>query len=103
MSKRYEPTAEQIALSQERKAKRAKSAIEKAAVEEDKGRILDRKWIQLRSTDGQEYLVRRVRVMTWNVCLFCLSNKYISLKHTLHFSFLRRPSSDAICSLQVTA
>ena len=72
MSKCYEPTSKQLALSQERKVKKAKLATEKTTVEEDKGRILDRKWIQLRSTDAQEYPIQRVKVMTWNVCLFCL-------------------------------
>lgn len=72
MSKCYELTPKQLALSQERKVKKAKLATEKATVEEDKGRILDRKWIQLRSTDAQEYPIQRVKVMTWNVCLFCL-------------------------------
>lgn len=86
MSKRYEPTPEQIALSQERKARanKAKLAAEKVAVlatapgvEEDKGRIVDRKWIQLQPTDNQESSVRRVKVMTWNVRLFCLPNECI--------------------------
>jgi len=71
MSKPFQPTPEQLALLALRKAKKAKSpSTSPATVDEAKGHILTRKWIQL--PIAPDMAVRRpVKVMTWNVGLIC--------------------------------
>jgi RNA exonuclease NGL2 len=68
MSKHFRPTPEQLALSEQRKAKKAKlsATAAHAPVDETKGSILARKWIQLPITPDIE-IGQRVKVMTWNV------------------------------------
>lgn len=74
MSKRFQPTPMQIALAEERKAKKVKLAgtATASAIDDDKGRILSREWIQLQSTDNVDD-VRHLKIMTWNVCAFRFS------------------------------
>lgn len=68
----YQPTLEQIALAEEKRAKRAKlaatipTAPKAIVVDVVKGRILPRKWINLPTTEGSKESMR-VKIMTWNV------------------------------------
>lgn len=78
MSKHYQPTPEQIALSEERKAKRrmklAAMPTATPTADDTKGRILERKWIELPVPQNVD-ATRRIKFMTWNV-----SGKYQLLK-----------------------
>jgi hypothetical protein len=76
MSKRFQPTPEQLVLSEQRKAKKAKlsaSAVP-ATIDETKGRILARKWVQLPIAPPID-VSRVVKVMTWNVSAIRSSRK----------------------------
>ena len=79
MSKRFQPTPEQLVLSKQRKAKKAKLSENPAppTVVEAKGSILARKWVQLPVTRDLD-VGRRVKVMTWNVSAFRYSHNAIS-------------------------
>lgn len=72
-SKRPSLTADQLALSEARKAKKAKqnvAALTTASLVNDvKGRIIDRKWIQIKDADSIPS-GHRVKILTWNVCRF---------------------------------
>ena len=48
------PTLEQLAIAEERKAKKAKVDAPAAAVDQGKGQILARKWIQLPAVEYKE-------------------------------------------------
>ncbi|KAG6888679.1 hypothetical protein C0995_006669 [Termitomyces sp. Mi166 len=64
--KRYQLTPEQIALSEERKAKKLKNpAIHQ---NNDAGRIIDRCWIPTQPHQSGQQSDQRVKVFTWNVC-----------------------------------
>jgi hypothetical protein len=78
-SKRFQPTPEQLTLSAERKSKKAKlsASATPAPVEETKGRILKRKWIEL-SIKPDATASRRIKVMTWNVSGTRSSHKVIN-------------------------
>jgi hypothetical protein len=67
-SKRFQLTPEQLALSEQRKAKKATLSENSAPTKYDKmnSRILSRKWVQLPIAPGQD-IGRRVKVLTWNV------------------------------------
>lgn len=79
MSKRFDRTPEQLALSEQRKAKKAKLLTTAAptTVGETKGSILARKWIQLPILSDIE-MGPRVKVMTWNVSTIRSSLNMIS-------------------------
>lgn len=66
-------TAEQIAISEARKAKRAQqSAViptTASLVDEEKGHIVERKWISMTNT-ADITIGHRVKILTWNVCWF---------------------------------
>ncbi|KAJ8494599.1 hypothetical protein ONZ51_g2241 [Trametes cubensis] len=70
MTKRYQPTPEDLAKAEQRRLKReqakANAAQASTNVEDERARILPREWIdltpQIVSADGQ-----RARVMTWNI------------------------------------
>ncbi|KAF8832424.1 hypothetical protein HHX47_DHR1001549 [Lentinula edodes] len=68
-SKRPSLTAEQLALSEARKAKKAKQNVAApttaSLVDEVKGRIIDRKWIQIKDADNVPS-GHRVKILTWN-------------------------------------
>jgi RNA exonuclease NGL2 len=68
-SKRPPLTPEQIALSEARKAKRLKQ--EQASLPPQdlgKGNILPRPWLKLQ--DPPNVGANRVKIFTWNVCVF---------------------------------
>lgn len=50
MSKQYQPSAEQLAMAEERRLKKAQRKAALAKEEEEKGRILQREWIELSAT-----------------------------------------------------
>ena len=84
MSKLFQLTPEQLALSEQRKAKRAK--LKAATVDETKGHILRRKWVQLSvALDIDAY--RPVKVMTWNVSASCSAHN--AFNNSLVYSYLR--------------
>lgn len=61
---------EQIALSQARKLKKLKLASEQSAsasTDADKGRIIERAWIDLKDPRASA-AVQRIKILTWNVC-----------------------------------
>lgn len=69
----YQPTLEEIALAAEKRAKRARlaatttpTAPKATVVDNVKGRILPRKWIELPTTEGSKESMR-IKIMTWNV------------------------------------
>ncbi|KAJ7783877.1 Endonuclease/exonuclease/phosphatase [Mycena maculata] len=72
MSKNFQRTPEQIALSEERKAKRQKLQDQPPPpdIQQNTGSILSRPWINLGRTDNQEGT--RVKLMTWNLLAQCL-------------------------------
>lgn len=76
MSKRFQLTPEQIALSEERKAKKQKlqNQAPPPNVEEIKGSILPRPWMDLERTDHLDDI--RVKIMTWNLLAQCLVRKW---------------------------
>jgi hypothetical protein len=63
MASKFQPTSDQLALSQERKAKKQ----EQNADVDDKGRIVSRTWIKLQEAKDIN-VVQRIKVLTWNVC-----------------------------------
>ncbi|KAJ7786408.1 Endonuclease/exonuclease/phosphatase [Mycena metata] len=73
MSKRFELTPEQIAISEERKAKKQKLQAQSPStqVNVDAALILSRPWLDLNFTENRNGAVR-VRVMTWNLLAQCL-------------------------------
>ena len=81
MSQRKQLTKEQLALSNERKRKRAQLAAtndlneeKKSKVVDDRGRILQRRWLQDEGSMENLESWQQVKLMTWNVgvCLFAL-------------------------------
>ncbi len=67
MSRPYQPTAEDIAKAEQRRIKREQAKkTAPPAVEDDKGQILPREWLDvsphLASSEGHT-----IRIMTWNV------------------------------------
>ncbi|KAF7347763.1 Endo/exonuclease/phosphatase domain-containing protein [Mycena venus] len=77
MSKRFPLTAEQIALSEERKAKKQKLQAQAQASAPSPNnaeeRILNRPWIDLHAAHGDEI---RVKLFTWNLLAQCLGANY---------------------------
>ncbi|KAJ7293660.1 Endonuclease/exonuclease/phosphatase [Mycena rebaudengoi] len=74
MSKRYQLTPEQIALSEERKAKKQKQAQEPppATEEAPQASIKSRPWIDLQRPAENIDGFQRVKLMTWNLLAQCL-------------------------------
>ncbi|KAF9069137.1 Endonuclease/exonuclease/phosphatase [Rhodocollybia butyracea] len=75
-SKRLVLTPEQIAISEARKAKKAAQATQTvptvaSLVNEEKGRIVERKWIQIKDTTDAAS-GHRVKILTWNLLAQCL-------------------------------
>lgn len=75
MSKNLQRTPEQIALSEERKAKRQKLQDKPPPekIQEEKGSILLRPWIKLDRPDDKQGA--RVKLLTWNLLAQCLVRK----------------------------
>jgi hypothetical protein len=104
MSKRFDRTPEQLALSEQRKAEKAKllTTATPAMVDETKGSILARKWIQLPILSDIE-MRPRVKVMTWNVSTIALHSTCLVTVHLqllaqclvreLHISVIKKPST----------
>lgn len=70
MSKAYQPTAEQLALAEARKAKKRQDKEKaKAQVQEEdtRGNILTRDWLRVKAAPQLDQSAQTVRVMTWNV------------------------------------
>ncbi|KAJ7181744.1 Endonuclease/exonuclease/phosphatase [Mycena crocata] len=72
MSRRFQLTPEQIALSEERKAKKQKIQTQATTpnVADDKGSILHRPWISLKHADHPDAI--HLKLMTWNLLAQCL-------------------------------
>ncbi|KAJ7361651.1 Endonuclease/exonuclease/phosphatase [Mycena albidolilacea] len=72
MSKRFQLTPEQIALSEERKAKKQKLQAQAQVLPSDKTeeRLLARPWLNLNNTTPANGI--RVKLMTWNLLAQCL-------------------------------
>lgn len=72
MSKRFQLTPEQIALSEERKAKKQKLQAQAQALPSDKTeeRLLARPWLNLDNTTPANGI--RVKLLTWNLLAQCL-------------------------------
>lgn len=71
MSKKFQPTAEQLALAEDRRLKKEQRKQAAAKEEEEKGRILPREWTSVQGASGPENAGQKVRLMTWNVGLEC--------------------------------
>ena len=64
MSQGYQPTPEDLAKAERRRLKKEQAAAEKKPpVEDERGRILPREWLEI-SSAGET-----VRIMTWNVSM----------------------------------
>lgn len=72
MSKRFQLTPEQIALSEERKAKKQKLQAQAQVLPSDKTeeRLLARPWLNLDNTTPANGI--RVKLLTWNLLAQCL-------------------------------
>lgn len=71
-SQRIELTPEQLAKQEERarkKAERAKAGPVAVAVDNEKGRIIQRPWLKVQESQGKG---ETVKIMTWNVCICVL-------------------------------
>jgi len=69
-SRRFQPTPEQLALSEQRKAKKEKNAaLPQQPENSDAGRIIERSWIPIQSSHERQHDAQRVKVLTWNVRL----------------------------------
>lgn len=91
-SKRPPPqlSQEQIALSQARKLKKLKLASEQSAstskslpVDPEKGRIVERAWIDLKDPRASA-AVQRIKILTWNVCSSLSSRPWIAIDVSEH-------------------
>ncbi|KAJ7487688.1 Endonuclease/exonuclease/phosphatase [Mycena galericulata] len=111
MPKNFQRTPEQIALSEERKAKRQKLQEQPPApdnTQENKGAILPRPWINLDCAGSQDGI--RVKLMTWNLLAQCLvrrelfptSNclKGVQRQPMLHTEILAQ-NADILCLQEV--
>ncbi|KAJ3737134.1 Endonuclease/exonuclease/phosphatase [Lentinula guzmanii] len=111
--KRPPLTPEQLALSDARKAKKAKRdpVVQTTAslVNEEKGRTIERKWIQIKDPN-QIQNGYRVKVLTWNLLAQCLvrrelfpnSNclKAVQREHMLYHEILLQ-NADILCLQEV--
>ncbi|KAJ7225439.1 Endonuclease/exonuclease/phosphatase, partial [Mycena pura] len=70
MSKRFELTAEQIALSLERKAKKQRLKNQASSPPGNTARVLTRPWINLGSLEHPDHI--RFKIFTWNLLAQCL-------------------------------
>ncbi|KAJ3920688.1 Endonuclease/exonuclease/phosphatase [Lentinula edodes] len=112
-SKRPSLTAEQLALSEARKAKKAKQNVAApttaSLVDEVKGRIIDRKWIQIKDADNVPS-GHRVKILTWNLLAQCLVRrelfpnsdclKAVQREHMLYREMLQH-NADILCLQEV--
>jgi hypothetical protein len=88
MSKRFQLTPEQLALSEQRKAKLSENSTP-SKFDETNSRILSRKWVQLPIAPGLD-VGRRVKVLTWNVS---------TIQFALHTTRLVICTSTAPCTM----
>ncbi|KAG6820113.1 hypothetical protein H0H93_005260 [Arthromyces matolae] len=65
-TRRYVPTPEQIALAQERKAKKLAAAVPET--NSQVGRISERPWLPIETSCSFNQDDQRIKVFTWNVC-----------------------------------
>ncbi|KAJ7492540.1 Endonuclease/exonuclease/phosphatase [Mycena latifolia] len=110
MSKRFQLTPEQIALSEERKAKKQKLQSQPPPPNDDKiqGSILTRPWINLERAEHLDGI--RIKLLTWNLLAQCLvrrelfptSNclKGIQRQPMLHSEILAQ-NADILCLQEV--
>ncbi|KAI0068339.1 Endonuclease/exonuclease/phosphatase [Artomyces pyxidatus] len=73
MSKRFQPTPEQVALQEARRLKKLQTASSRPivpAVDLRKGKIVERPWVAVQ--EGREPCVQRITLMTWNLLAQCL-------------------------------
>ncbi|KAG5654103.1 hypothetical protein H0H81_007517 [Sphagnurus paluster] len=111
-AKRFQPTPEQLALSEERKAKKAKIAISnREPASEDTtetGRIIERSWIPTDSTHSHQG--QRVKVFTWNLLAQCLVRRNLfptsdclksSQREPMIFRELLATQADILCLQEV--
>ncbi len=73
VSRSRELSAEQIAIQETRKAKKQKQTHPAPPQVEDRGRIVERAWLKCSETDDTREAFR-VRLLTWNVCLFFVNS-----------------------------
>lgn len=66
MSQEFTPTAQQLALAEERRRKKEQRELAAAKEVEEKSRILPREWLTVQDVPSTE-TGRTVRVMSWNV------------------------------------
>lgn len=68
--KRYQQTPEQIALSEQRKAKKLKSAQAPPVQASDPGtaEIVERVWLPIQSIHNGQRELQRIKILSWNVC-----------------------------------
>ncbi|KAG6911894.1 hypothetical protein DXG01_000141 [Tephrocybe rancida] len=72
---RYRLTPEQIALSEERKAKKLKAALPSPAQNSENsntGSIIERSWIPIETPQESQQGDQRVKIFTWNLLAQCL-------------------------------
>ncbi|KAJ6604734.1 Endonuclease/exonuclease/phosphatase [Mycena vulgaris] len=92
MSKRFQLTPEQIALSEERKAKKQKlqnQAPPSNNVDESHGSILPRPWINLECAEHQDGI--HVKLLTWNLLAQCLVRRELFPTSNCLKGFQRQP------------
>ena len=71
MSKAYQPTPEDLAKAEQRRLKKEQARLDVVSkIEDERGAILPREWLETSSkTTNSGHLVR---LMTWNVSLFLM-------------------------------
>ncbi|KAF8078530.1 Endonuclease/exonuclease/phosphatase [Lyophyllum atratum] len=71
--RRFQPTPEQLALSELRKAKKEKNAaLSQQPENSDAGSIIERPWIPIQPSHEPQHNAQRVKVLTWNLLAQCL-------------------------------
>ncbi|KIK71097.1 hypothetical protein GYMLUDRAFT_66309 [Collybiopsis luxurians FD-317 M1] len=105
-------TPQQLALQEARKAKKAKQNAEAPAaaslVNTEKGRIVERKWIQIKNPE--EFNGHRVKIVTWNLLAQCLVRRELfpnsdclkatQREHMIYHEVLLQ-NADVICLQEV--
>ncbi|KIM85320.1 hypothetical protein PILCRDRAFT_66690 [Piloderma croceum F 1598] len=111
MSKRFQLTPEQLALSEQRKAKKAKLSENFAPTkfDEPNSRILSRKWVQLPIAPGLD-IGRCVKVLTWNLLAQCLVRRELfptsdclkaAQREHMIYNEILSPAADIMCLQEV--
>ncbi len=69
VSRSRELSAEQIAIQETRKTKKQKQTHPTPPQVDDRGKIVERTWLKCSESDDTREAFR-VKLLTWNVCLF---------------------------------